>query len=110
MTGEHRCRQRIWTMSAVHNVIGVRRERSADGSHRHVTGVWVQENDDGPPYTLRQVAESIREGETWRARVDGVEARVQPAARCPHLGCKMQPYLTIRDGDGRNLLERVRAW
>ncbi len=96
-------------MSAVHNVIGVRREPAVDGSHRHVTGVWVQENDDGPPYTPRQVAESIREGETWTACVDGVEARVQPAARCPHPGCKLQPYIAIRDGDGRNLLERIHA-
>lgn len=96
-------------MSAVHNVIGVRREQAVDCSHRHVTGVWVDGNDDGPPYTPRQVAESIREGEIWRARVDGVEARVQAVARCPHPGCKLRPYLMIRDNAGRDLLERVRG-
>jgi hypothetical protein len=97
-------------MSGVHNVIAVRREQASDGSHRHVTGVWVQENDDGPPYTPRQVAESIREGETWQACVDGVQARLQLAARCPHPGCGLKPYLTIRDGAGRELLEQVRAF
>jgi hypothetical protein len=96
-------------MSAVHNVIGVRMEQASDGSHRHVTGVWVQENYDGPPYTPRQVAESIREGETWQARVEGVQARVQPAARCPHPGCELKPYLVIRDQAGRDLLERMHA-
>lgn len=96
-------------MPAVHNVIRVRIEQAGDGSHRHVTGVWVQENDDGPPYTLRQVAESIREGEIWQARVDGKPADVQAAAGCPHPGCDLQPYLAIRDGSGEDLLERMRA-
>ncbi len=97
-------------MSGVHNVIGVRIEQAADGSHKHVTGVWVQENDDGPPYTPRQVAESIREGEVWQAHVDGAPVHVQPAAGCPHPGCDLQPYLAIRDRNGEDLLGRVRAW
>jgi hypothetical protein len=96
-------------MSAVHNVTGVRREQAADGSHQHLTGVWVQAREDGPPYTARQVAESIREGEIWVARVDGVEVQVHPLARCPHPGCAMGHCLSIRDRSGRDLLERVQA-
>ncbi len=96
-------------MSAVHNVIGVRREQAADGSHQHVTGVWVHESDDGPPYTARQVAESVREGETWIARIDGVPARVHPLKQCPHPGCKTKYCLAIRDRDGRDLLQRAKA-
>ena len=96
-------------MSAVHNVIGVRREQAADGSHQHLTGVWVQAREDGPPYTARQVAESIREGEIWVARVDGVEVQVHPLARCPHPGCEVGHCLSIRDRDGRDLLDRVQA-
>ncbi len=96
-------------MSAVHNVIGVRREQAADGSHQHLTGVWVQAREDGPPYTARQVAESIREGEIWVARVDGVEVQVHPLARCPHPGCEVGHCLSIRDRGGRDLLERVQA-
>lgn len=95
-------------MSAVHNVIGVRREQAADGSHQHVTGVWVQESD-GPPYTARQVAESVREGETWMTKIDGVEARVHPLKQCPHPGCKTKFCLTLRDRDGRDLLQRERT-
>jgi hypothetical protein len=95
--------------AVVHNVIGIRREPAADGSHRHLTGVWVRENDDGPPYTARQIAESIREGEVWTLCVDGVQARLQPAARCPYPGCKRAPYLAILDGEGRDLLEQVQT-
>jgi hypothetical protein len=94
-------------MSAVHNVIRVRIERAADGSHRHLTGVWVQESDAGPPYTPKQVAESIREGETWHAEVDGVAVQVEPTASCPYPGCDMHPCLAILDRDGRDLLEHV---
>lgn len=96
-------------MPTVHNVIAVRRQQAADGSHQHVTGVWVQEND-GPPYTPRQVAESIREGELWLASVDGIDARVHPLASCPHPGCQMRPCLAIRDSQGRDLLGQSQAF
>jgi hypothetical protein len=89
-----------------HTVVGIRIELAKDGSHRHATGVWVGKGD-GPPYTLRQVAESIREGEIWEACVGGVQARIQPVARCPYPNCKLTPYIALRDGDGRNLLDRA---
>lgn len=94
-------------MPTVHNVIAVRRQQAPDGSHEHVTGVWVQEND-GPPYTPRQVAESIREGELWLVSIGGAELRVHPIA-CPHPGCKLRTCLTIRDSQGRDVVRGVRS-
>lgn len=97
-------------MSAEHIVVGVRLERARDGSHLHVTGVWVDR--DGPPYTPRQVGESIQEGEVWKAPLSGIEARLKTRSRCPHPGCRLTPSLVavVVGGDGEDLLSRLPSW
>lgn len=74
-----------------YTVTRVRRESSADGSHRHLAGVCTTE----PLYYIRkQVVDSINAGNTWRTYSGGSSARIKPMDFCPNAGCLATPYIT----------------
>ncbi|HEU0132239.1 MAG TPA: hypothetical protein VFQ85_14720 [Mycobacteriales bacterium] len=80
---------------AAHTVTGVRRELSADGSHRHVEAVRTA---DGRQHTRKEVFDSIGAGDTWAAE-GGAAIRAQTF--CPAARCLATPYLKTVDADGR---------
>ena len=72
-------------------VTHVRKELSADGSHRHIEGVCTQE---GTHYTRAEVVASINAGKVWRTSAGGTSAVIKPLPYCPASDCNARPYIT----------------
>ena len=78
-----------------YTVTGVRRERSADGTHTHVVGVYAGEH-----YFPRQhVIRSINLLNDWVARSAGRELPILVVDACPHEDCTETPYLLASNGE-----------
>jgi hypothetical protein len=90
---------------ATYIATSVRRERSADGTHRHIEGVCT---GAGVHYTCSEVVESIRAGNVWKTLVDGYEAVIEPIAKCPIPSCSAAPYIrTNLDSTEKDNLENL---
>jgi hypothetical protein len=86
-------------------VAWVRKERSTDGSHRHIEGVCT---GAGVHYTCREVVESINAGNVWKTLAEGLEAVIEPVAKCPVPNCSAMPYIrTNPTGSGTDNLENL---
>ena len=86
-------------------VTRVRKEFSADGTHRHIEGVVTDEDMD---YTRREVVDSIWAGNVWLARADGYETVIEPIPYCPQGICLATPYLkTNPESPGKDNLENL---
>lgn len=70
-------------------VNAVRKEWSADGTHRHIAGVWV----NGQYYTRAQVVSSINAGNTWKTSHGGYRATIHPVQYCRRVACMATPYI-----------------
>jgi hypothetical protein len=91
-------------MSA-YTVTKVRKERSADGSHRHIEGVI---STAGVHYTRREVVASIDQGNTWQTSSGRTTATIHELNYCPKSGCLATPYIaTKRDGSLADNLENL---
>jgi Protein of unknown function (DUF3892) len=91
----------------VYIVTGVRKETSADGTHRHISGVCTQ---GGIRHTRQEVVDSIRAGNRWKTLADGREADIQPVDTCPHPGCTASPYIRSNpDSTEKDNLENLDA-
>jgi hypothetical protein len=71
--------------------VKVRKETSADGSHRHIEGVCTA---DGTHYTRAQVAADIDRGVAWSSSGGGATATVRKITYCPAAACMATPYIT----------------
>ena len=79
-----------------YTVTGVRRERSADGSHTHIAGVFA-----GNHYFPRQqVIRSISLLNDWVARAAGREAPIVVVESCPYNDCGESPYIQTPSAAG----------
>ncbi|MBN9183500.1 MAG: DUF3892 domain-containing protein [Microbacterium sp.] len=90
---------------ATYTVTKVRKERSADGSHRHIEGVIT---DSGVHYTRAEVVNSINAGHVWRTSNLGRTATIVPMSYCPSSTCLAKPYIrTNADGTTSDNLENL---
>lgn len=88
---------------ATYIVTKVRKELSADGSHRHIEGVCTA---SGTHYTRQEVVDSINAGNTWKTQADGYEATIKVMSYCPQASCLAKPYIeTKRDSTKKDNLE-----
>lgn len=90
-----------------YTVTGVRRERSADGSHTHISGVYA----GGSYFPRRQVIRSINLLNDWVARAAGRDTPIVVVESCPHFDCSESPYIQTPVGeenlDGMEALPEV---
>jgi hypothetical protein len=92
-------------MVATYIVTKVRKELSADSTHRHIEGVC---SDAAVHYTRREVVASIDAGNTWKTRADGYEAIIQKITYCPRPACMATPYIkTNPDSTNKDNLENL---
>lgn len=90
---------------ATYIVTRVRKEYSADGTHRHIAGVVT---DDDVHYTRQEVVDSIWAGNVWKTQAEGYEAVIEPVPYCPQGICLAAPYLkTNPDSPGKDNLENL---
>jgi hypothetical protein len=90
---------------ATYTVTKVRKETSADGTHKHIEGVCTS---DGSHYTRKQVVDSINAGNTWKTSADGYEAVIEAISYCPRASCYATPYLrTNPDSTKKDNLENL---
>jgi hypothetical protein len=88
-----------------YTVTKVRKELSADSTHRHIEGVCT---DSGTHYTRRQVVDSIDAGNTWKTKADGHEAVIGKIKYCPRPACLATPYVkTNPDSSKKDNLENL---
>jgi hypothetical protein len=88
-----------------YRVTAVRREPSADRSHRHIEGVCT---GNGLHYTRREVIDSLHRGDYWTTDAGGYQADITTTAFCPAPGCLVTPYLRTRpDSTGLDNLENL---
>ncbi len=88
-----------------YTVTKVRKERSADGTHRHIEGVCTSA---GVHYTRKQVVDSIKAGNTWKTQAGGYSATITTMAYCPKTGCMATPYIKTRpDSTKQDNLENL---
>lgn len=86
-------------------VTHVRKEWSADHSHRHLEGVITRA---GVHYTLRQVVDSIRAGYVWETSCEGYRAVIQTMAVCWRSNCYATPYIKTKpDSTKKDNLENL---
>ncbi len=86
-------------------VTKVRKELSADRTHRHIEGVCTE---GGTHYTRQQVVDSITAGNTWKTKANGYEATITKIAYCPKANCLAKPYIkTNPDGTKVDNLENL---
>jgi hypothetical protein len=86
-------------------VTKVRKELSADGSHRHIEGVCT---NAGVHYTRQEVVDSINAGNTWKTQADGYEATITVRSYCPHGSCLAKPYIETKpDSTKKDNLENL---
>ncbi len=78
---------------ATYTVVRVRKEWSADHSHRHIEGVLTAANQY---YSCLDVATSIDDGNIWNTAVEGYTARISIQGYCPIPSCTAKPYLKTR--------------
>ncbi len=72
-----------------YRVTNVRRELSKDGSHKHIEGVCA----DSVHYSIREVVESMNQGNTWKTAAGGYEETIVEAAYCHKTNCWVTPYI-----------------
>ncbi|HAF09786.1 MAG TPA: hypothetical protein DCK98_06865 [Chloroflexi bacterium] len=90
---------------AAYTVTKVRKELSADRTHRHIEGVCTTA---GMHYTRAQVVASIDAGNTWRTSADGYEATIAKITFCPVGACMATPYIkTNPDSTRKDNLENL---
>jgi hypothetical protein len=90
---------------ATYVVTKVRKETSADGSHRHIEGVCTA---GGTHYTRKEVVDSTKAGNTWKTSADGYEAVIKPITYCPKPACLATPYIkTNPDSTKKDNLENL---
>ena len=90
---------------ATYTVTKVRKEQSADGTHRHIEGVCT---DAGVHYTRKEVVDSINAGNTWKTSADGYEATITTLTYCPKANCYATPYIkTNPDSTKKDNLENL---
>lgn len=70
-------------------VDGVRHERSSDGTHMHIAGVYV--GDDY--YPRQQVVRSINLQNEWVAIIGDMVSPIDVVSNCPYRGCQVAPYV-----------------
>jgi hypothetical protein len=84
----------------------VRRQLSADGSHRHISGVVTAA---GLHHSREEVVASINVGNLWQVNVDGHLEAIVTSPNCPQPHCSTGPYLTAQSTrSGVNILEILR--
>ena len=92
---------------ASYTVTKVRKENSADGTHRHIEGVCT---DAGTHYTRQQVVDSINAGNTWKTSADGYSATIGVLSYCPKSNCLAKPYIKTKpDSTKKDNLENLDA-
>jgi len=74
-------------------VTKVRKEQSADGSHRHIEGVCTTNNSH---YTRQSVVDSINAGNSWTTFGGGLTATIEVISECPKAGCNAKPYIKTK--------------
>jgi hypothetical protein len=90
-----------------YTVTGVRKELSADGTHRHIEGVCTTA---GVHYTRKHVVDSIDAGDTWKTSADGLSATIQKVTYCPKSHCLATPYIkTNPDSSKKDNLDNLDA-
>jgi len=90
---------------ATYTVTKVRKELSADGTHRHIEGVCTS---SGTHYTRQEVVDSIKAGNTWKTSADGYEATIATMTYCPKTNCLAKPYIkTNPDSTKKDNLENL---
>jgi hypothetical protein len=90
---------------AIYTVTKVRKEQSADGTHKHIEGVCMSDNTH---YTRQQVVDSIDAGNTWKTSAGGYEATIETLKFCPKANCLAQPYIkTLPDSMKKDNLENL---
>ena len=88
-----------------YTVTRVRKELSADRSHRHIEGVCTDANVH---YTRQQVVDSIKAGDTWKTSADGYSATIETLAFCPKPNCLAKPYIKTKpDSTRKDNLENL---
>ncbi|WP_308467932.1 DUF3892 domain-containing protein [Rathayibacter soli] len=75
---------------SMYTVTKVRKELSADGTHRHIEGVITNMSVH---YTRKQVVDSITAGNTWQTSAGGYAATVRQVSYCPRSACMASPYI-----------------
>lgn len=90
---------------ATHVVTRVRKELSADGTHRHIEGVCTS---DGTHYKRKDVVASIDAGNTWKTKAEGYEATIEKVTYCHRPACMATPYIkTHPDSTKKDNLENL---
>lgn len=90
---------------ATYVVTKVRKELSADRTHRHIEGVCT---NAGPHYTRKEVVDSIDAGNNWKTSADGYEATITKMTYCPKANCYASPYIKTRpDSTKKDNLENL---
>jgi hypothetical protein len=93
---------------ATYIVTKVRKELSADGTHRHIKGVCTE---DGTYYSRKEVVDSINDGNTWKTKADGYEATITALTSCFRTNCSATPYIkTNPDSQKKDNLENLDEW
>jgi hypothetical protein len=90
---------------ATFTVTKVRKETSADGSHKHIEGVCTS---SGTHYTRQEVVNSINGGNVWKTSAGGFEATIGTMTYCPKAGCYATPYIKTKpDSTKKDNLENL---
>lgn len=88
-----------------YTVTKVRKEYSADFTHRHLEGVITTA---GVHYTRKEVVDSIAAGNTWKTSAGGYSATIRAVSYCPRSSCYASPYIqTNPDGTKLDNLENL---
>jgi hypothetical protein len=86
-------------------VTKVRKEVSADGTHRHIEGVCTT---SGTHYTRKEVVDGITRGQDWHTSAGGKTAKIKKVTSCPAPACYATPYITTApDHTTENNLENL---
>jgi hypothetical protein len=73
-------------------VTRVRKEPAADGRHRHIKDVCLE---DGSSCSRAEVVRGLDLGQKWFTRgKDGSYAAIKRIQKCPFAGCMLTPYIT----------------
>ena len=90
---------------ATYFVTKVRKETSADRTHRHIEGVCT---NSGTHYTRKEVVTSIDAGNLWKTSADGYEATIEKITYCPQAACLATPYIKTKpDSTKKDNLENL---
>ena len=78
---------------ATYTVTKVRKETSADGTHKHIEGVIT---DAGVHYTRKEVVDSMHNSNTWKTSAGGYSETIQEITYCPKAACYASPYIKTK--------------